>query len=92
MHRVANYAALGKSPRDQRGRNPASSRALKNTLVETIDEHIRSFPYRTSHYGASGKKKRYLETGLSVMKMYELFLEKYYPECYLKVKAGANIE
>ncbi|KAJ4428627.1 hypothetical protein ANN_24672 [Periplaneta americana] len=92
VRRVANYAALGKSPRDQRGRNPASSRALKNTLVETIDEHIRLFPYRTSQYGASGKKKRYLETGLSVMKMYELFLEKYYPECYLKVKAGADIE
>ena len=39
-------------------------------------DHIRSFPVIESHYCRSKTKRKYLESGLSINKMYQLFQEK----------------
>ena len=44
--------------------------------VEAVKEHIRSFPRIASHYRRSNTQKEYLEGGLSISRMYDLFVQK----------------
>ena len=55
-----------------------------------IDAHITSFPYRISHYGGHGNKRRYVSADLSVLRMYTIFFVKHYPEQYVEYKAGKD--
>ena len=48
------------------------------------------FPYRVSHYGGHGNKRRYLSADLNVLQMYTMFLSKHYPEYYTEYKAGKD--
>ena len=67
-------------------------RSLSEESSRLMDGHIRSFPYQVSHYGREHTKRRYLASELSVRHMYELFLQTHYPEAYIRVKSGAELE
>lgn len=71
------------SPRDNRGRHSNRPNKINEGIVAQIDEHIRSFPRRKSHYGREDNQKRYfLSSELNIAKMYRLYLEKFEPEQY----------
>jgi len=53
-----------------------------------MDDHIRSFPVRISHY--SSRAVKYLSSTLTVTKMHKMFLEQYYPDCAAEINNGTN--
>lgn len=78
-------------PSDRRGKHGNRPNAIPQELKEAIDQHIRSFPKRSSHYSRSKNIKRsYLSPDLSVKKMHELYLEKHEPESYLLLIGGKH--
>lgn len=71
--RIDYYHRRGADARflDKRGKNPK-----KKTPQETIDKikkHINSFPRTPSHYCRASTTKEYLEAGLSLQKMHDLY-------------------
>ena len=89
VRRVAQLTAHGTTPNDKRGKH--SKQATKSDDIKLkIDAHITSFPYRVSHYGGHGNKRRYLSADLNVLKMFTMFLSKHYPEYYAEYKAGKD--
>lgn len=75
IFRLTSLKSEGKLPEDKRGRHRNRGNVLSNEAITAIDEHIRSFPLKESHY--SSKHIQYLEANLNVKIMYELFLKKY---------------
>ena len=63
---------------DGRGKHELRPNAISNEIKETIRQHIKLFPRRQSHYSRSSNLKRdYLDEGLSISRMYQLYLKKY---------------
>ena len=87
--RVAQLTAHGITPNDKRGKHGKQDTKTDDIRLK-IDAHISSFPYRVSHYGGYGNKRRYLSADLNVLKMYAMFLSKHYPEHYAEFKAGKD--
>lgn len=71
VRRLANLLSLGKSPNDRRGKNTPGN-AKSGAFVRQIEEHIRSFPVKNTHYGS--RNYHYLSEKLDIKKMHELFL------------------
>lgn len=91
VKRLCMNARLHVAPSEQRGKHRNRANKIHSVNVRLIDSHIRSFPYKISHYGRGRSQKRYLQSDLSVMKMYKLFLEKYDDESYQEFKVGKNL-
>ncbi|GBP40872.1 hypothetical protein EVAR_88933_1 [Eumeta japonica] len=64
-----------KPPEDQRGKHRNRGNSLPNEANVAIDQHIRSFPLKLSHY--SNRELYYLEASLNVKIMFELFSKDY---------------
>ncbi|VVC28946.1 Hypothetical protein CINCED_3A001009 [Cinara cedri] len=62
------------SPRDIRGKN-VSGNSLGGEIMTDIHSHLESFLVKLSHH--TGKEDKYLDSKLSVKKIYEIFKEKY---------------
>ena len=63
---------------DGRGTHQNRPHVIKDALKNQIRDHIRSFPSRESHYSRQNNKNRkYLPEGLSIARMYRLYIEKY---------------
>lgn len=60
---------------DKRGKS-VSGNKTKPELVAAVKCHIESFPTVKSHYSRKTTKKRYLDSKLSIAKMYSLYKEK----------------
>lgn len=71
VRRLANLLSLGKAPNDRRGKNTPGN-AKPGRVVRQVEEHIRSFPIKNSHYGS--RNYRYLSEKLDIKQMHELFL------------------
>ena len=66
---------------DDRGKHKNRPHAIAEELKAQVREHISSFPCRESHYSRSDNKgRKYLPEGLSIARMYLLYLEKYDPD------------
>ena len=66
---------------DQRGKHKNRPHAISEEAKRKIREHIKTFPRRKSHYSrADNRKREYLNEGLSISRMYLLYLEKYEPQ------------
>ena len=66
---------------DERGKHRSRPHAISDELKKQVREHIELFPRRKSHYSrADNKKREYLDEGLSISRMYLLYLEKYEPQ------------
>ncbi|XP_031334178.1 uncharacterized protein LOC116164175 [Photinus pyralis] len=82
VKRLARLVNSGLVSQEQRGKHNTRPNQVSSQVLMLIDQHIRSFPYRVSHYAASNKKRRYLASTLSITKMYELFLQKHDSEAH----------
>lgn len=80
VRRLANLLSLGKSPNDRRGKSTPGN-AKPGGVVRQVEEHIRTFPVKKSHYG--NRDYHYLSEKLDIKKMHELFIIKY-PESSVK--------
>lgn len=72
--------------KDTRGKHCNCPNKISNDLVASVDEHIKSFSARESHYSRNENKRKYLPADLTVKKMHTLYLEKYEPEQYRLLK------
>lgn len=68
--RLANLLSLGKSPHDRRGKNTPGN-AKPGGVVRQVEEHIRSFPVKNSHYGS--REYHYLSEKLDIKKCMNYF-------------------
>ena len=91
VRRVAKHLSEGVTPKDKRGTHN-NRNCIAEDLKQKVDTHIRSFPYCVSHYAGHGRKRRYLSSQLTVVKMYTLFLELQYPGKYAEYRAGTDVK
>ncbi|GBP78544.1 hypothetical protein EVAR_61676_1 [Eumeta japonica] len=75
IFRLTRLITEGKPPEDQRGKHRNRGNSLPNEANVAIDQHIRSFPLKLSHY--SNRELYYLEASLNVKIMFELFSKDY---------------
>lgn len=94
VERLAKHLAHNvTSPPDMRGKHANRPHAVKEELVAQVDEHIRSFPRRKSHYSRTDNvTKYYLSSELSVKKMHTLYLQKHEPEAYLMLQSESPMK
>lgn len=70
---LKSVTAGGSPMSDSRGRHP-DARVVSEEARQHVLEHIRSFPTVSSHYTrAKSPHRKYLDTGLSIGKMYNLY-------------------
>lgn len=74
VYRLTKLLLAGKTPKDMRGKNPCKNK-ISEEILKTIDDHIRSFPSKISHY--AGKEITYLDARLNILQMHELFVKRY---------------
>ena len=55
-------------------------------IIESFDEHIKSFPFKVAHYENCGREFRYLSSELPIWTMYEMYFKQYNPCSYLVLK------
>lgn len=67
-------ASSGIIPVDGRGRNSPKNKIPVETL-ESVRQHIQSFPAYESHYCRQQSSVKYLSSDLTISKMYELYRE-----------------
>lgn len=80
----------GFAPVDGRGKHSNRKHALSKEIVELVMKHISSFKSRSSHYSMNKTKKIYLPEDLSVIKIYNMFKEKY-PVCKISYDSYRDI-
>jgi len=49
---------------------------MSDTHIKSVTEHISSFPRVESHYRRANSQKEYLEDGLNISRMYNLFVDQ----------------
>lgn len=82
VRRISNLLVSGKIPQDLRGLGRSGNYISDETRLK-IHNHISKYETKETHYG--GKPKYYLDSGLSMIIMHQLFLEEH-PECVPTVK------
>lgn len=60
---------------DNRGKHVPKNK-ISDKDKDPIREHIRSFPKTESHYCRKSTQREYLDSSLSIRKMYNLYIEK----------------
>uniref|UniRef100_A0A1B6EE39 DUF4371 domain-containing protein n=1 Tax=Clastoptera arizonana TaxID=38151 RepID=A0A1B6EE39_9HEMI len=73
--RLTHLKGSNKTPEDKRGQHSNRPNAISQDNLTKIHNHISSFPTKITHY--TSVPVHYLESDLSVTKMFTLFLEKY---------------
>ncbi|CAG9769729.1 unnamed protein product [Ceutorhynchus assimilis] len=77
------------APLDMRGKNNNRPNKIPQNIIAAIDNHILSFPKRSSHYSREKNEgQTYLSSDLNIFKMRKLYLEKYEPDVSEKLKRG----
>lgn len=84
---ISMLKSKAKSPYNK-GKHLNRRNAKSVDIINNIDNHIKSFPNKISHYGCQGERSRYLSSDLSIIKIYCLFLEKFYPSQYSLILNG----
>ncbi|KAJ4437603.1 hypothetical protein ANN_17748 [Periplaneta americana] len=94
VERLAKHLALNlTSPPDLRGKHGNRPHAVSENCIAQVDQYIRSFPRRKSHYSRTDNVKMYyLAADLNVKKMYHLYMQKHEPKEYLKLQSGLAIK
>lgn len=72
IRRLQGNASRGENPVDRRGQQ-TNRKTFPLEFVETVKDHIRSFPLKVSHYAS--KEIKYLDARLDIKKMHTIFLE-----------------
>lgn len=72
LSKLKNSPTISK---DMRGKHFSRPNVIADDVKNLIKEHISSFPAVESHYIRHDSKREYLESGLSISKMYRLYTE-----------------
>ena len=67
--------SLGTCDAEKRGKQSQRTNS-KDTEKEEIRRHINSFPRVESHYARKDSAREYLESSLSLQKMYDMYVKK----------------
>lgn len=79
------------SPLDKRGKHSTRVNRIPDAILGQIDEHIQSFPAKSSHYSRSKNyNKKYLSESLSVALMHRLYLETYEEDVAAELALGGS--
>lgn len=78
-------------PSDLRGRHSQRPNMIPENIVQQLNDHIKSFPKRESHYGREKSDKFYLSPELNIKIMHQLYLKKYEHHCYEVLPQGENV-
>lgn len=70
--------AFKKNSPDKRGKHE-KRRRISQALVESVKNHIKSFPMVESHYCRESTQRRYLDERLTVAKMHRLYVMAHNP-------------
>lgn len=77
------------APPDRRGKHGSRPNKIPGEIIRLVDEHIRSFPKRSSHYSREKNDgKYYLPSDLNVLKMHKLYLEKNERDVFERMERG----
>ena len=60
---------------DQRGKWAVERMKVREEKKQQVMQHISSFPTVAAHYRRAKRNKKYLEAGLNIQKMYDLYKE-----------------
>jgi len=71
-HAITN---TGQASGDRRGRHPPGIKKAP-ALLDSVREHISSFPVMESHYARKNTSKKFLDSTLNIRKMYNLYVEQ----------------
>lgn len=75
IFRLTSKLAEGTQPEDKRGKHIFRTNAIPQETIQIIDEHIRSYPLKQSHY--STRTIQYLDANLNIKTMHDMFLVKH---------------
>lgn len=93
IRRISLLKTQFKSPKDMRGKHLIRPQKISDEIYLKIDEHIKSFHYEVHHYGNTNRlKRRFLSSNLSVLKMYKLFIQKYYPNVFCDIDENTDLK
>ena len=88
LHRSRSATTL---PLDKRGKHKNRPNRTDDETNSNIDEHIQSFPAKSSHYSRNDNhNKKYLSEDLSVAKMHRLYLEAFEPDVAAELCLGGD--
>lgn len=80
------------SPKDMRGKFLIRPNKVSDMILFQFKTHIPSFPKQVSHYRRhDNNQKCFLSAELSINKIYEMYIEKYEPDIFEKLKNGENV-
>ena len=83
-HETMRIPSTGMARPDQRGKH--GKKVIPEADREAVRMHIRSFPLVSSHYCRASSSKQYLDSRLSIAKMYDLYTEECKSENVTPVK------
>ncbi|KAE8739292.1 hypothetical protein FOCC_FOCC015215 [Frankliniella occidentalis] len=69
------YSTFKKNSPDKRGKHGTRKRTSP-IVIQSVKDHIKSFPLIESHYCREGTRKRYLQQNLSIAKMHRMYVMK----------------
>ena len=94
VERLAKYMSNNvTSPPDLQGKHGNRPHAIPEDTIINVENHIRSFPRRKSHYSRKDNLKHYyLSSDLNIKKMHSLYVQKHEPEEYLRAQAGMEVK
>lgn len=67
-------------PTSKQGKHKNRKNRIPDDVVQKVNDHIKSFPRRESHYSRIKTARFYLSPDLNVKKMYQLYLQLNEPE------------
>jgi len=87
FERIQKEAGTGMtSPKDKRDKHH-NHRVIEQNIKQQINDHIRSFPRRQSHYSRKDNPNRfYLHENLNMRRMWLMYLNRYEPEEFEKLQ------
>lgn len=78
---------------DKRGKHFNRPNKIPENILKQINDHIKSFSKRTSHYSRNrNENKFYLSPQLNMSTMHKLYLQKYEPHVYSAIEKGEKIK
>lgn len=61
---------------DQRGRHDNRANKYPLEIVQGVEDHINKYPVMDSHYCRETTQRKFLEEGLSITKMYKMYVSE----------------
>lgn len=83
LFRLTTLKRQGLSPNDLRGKHNNRGNAMPANVLALIDEHLKEFPLKESHY--SNKDVKYLSADLNIKILHEQFCQRH-PDIAARVK------